>query len=136
MKKSVIVLIGVIYAASIVLVTFFGLKYSTYQPEEIPVSEVKITNAGVKINESDGSKYIVFFEPDENDNRTFQVEYTVTPDNASNPAVQFVIDSPSATVDENGLVTFTKEGPVSAILYINSTDGTRKSDSIEITFLK
>ncbi|MBQ8321059.1 MAG: hypothetical protein IJX92_01675 [Clostridia bacterium] len=133
MKKSVIVLIGVIYAASIVLVTFFGLQYSTYQPEEIPVSEIKITNNGLKIDESDGSKYIVFFTPDENGNRTFQVEYTVTPDDASNPAVDFVMDSPYATVDENGLVTFTKVG--SAILYIYSTDGTRKSDSIEITFL-
>ena len=135
MKKSVIILIGIIYATSIILVTFFGLKYSTYLTEEIPVAEVKITNSNLKIDPADGSKYIVVW-PDENGERKFQVEYTVSPDNAYNPEVEFIMDCDYASVDENGLVTFTKPGPCSAILYVNSTDGTRITDSIEITFLE
>ena len=131
MKKSVIVLIGIIYAASIVLVTFFGLKYATYEPEEIPVDEIKIitTDANNEIQTDDaGAKYVILYAK-----ATFQIEYELSPSNASNKKVDFVIDSDVATIDENGLVTFTEEG--SAKIYVVSTDGTRKSDFIEIYYL-
>ena len=135
MKKSVIVLIAIIYAASITMVTFFGLKYSNYFAEKIPVTGIEIVGEGIKIDDTDGSKYIAL-EPDADGNRTYQVEYKVYPDNAQNAEVEFVMDSPFATVNENGLVTFTKPGFHSATLYVSSTDGPRVTDSIVILFLR
>lgn len=134
MKKSVILLIAIIYAASITMVTFFGLKYSNYFAETVPVEKIEIVGEGIKIDEEDGSKYIALY-PDSNGNRTYQVEYKIYPEDAHNAEVEFVMDSPFATVDENGLVTFTKPGFHSATLFITSTDGTRVTDSITILFL-
>lgn len=134
MKKSVIVLIAIIYASSITLVTFFGLKYSNHFAETVQVEKIEIIGEGIKIDEADGSKYIALY-PDQNGNRTYQVEYAVYPSDAHNAEVEFVMDSPFATVDENGLVTFTKPGFHSATLLITSTDGTRVTDSITILFL-
>ena len=41
MKKSVIILIAIIYVASIALVSFFGLKFKVFE-EVVPVESVKI----------------------------------------------------------------------------------------------
>ncbi len=134
MKKSVIILIGIIYAASITLVTFFGLQYNDHVTEEISVSEVKIINDGVKIDAA-GKKYITLW-PNDTGERKFQVEYTVSPDNAYNKNVVFYMEETDyATVDENGLVTFTAPGKT-VWLYVVSEYDTGKYDTIEITFLK
>ena len=50
MKKSVIVIIAVIYIASIALVTFFGLKHNTFF-EDKKVTSVSIVNEGIKLLE-------------------------------------------------------------------------------------
>ena len=41
MKKSVVITIGIIYALSIMLVTFFGLKHKSFN-EIVYVSQVEI----------------------------------------------------------------------------------------------
>ena len=43
MKKSVVVLIALIYILSIALVSFFGLQYKVFE-EVIPVERVEILN--------------------------------------------------------------------------------------------
>lgn len=133
MKKSVIILIAIIYAASITLVTFFGLKYSSHFTEEILVEKLEIINEGIRIDEADGSKYIILY-PDEEGKRTFQVEYSITPDDAHNKDVEFSLDGDVASVDENGLVTFNQPGRQGATLHVVTTDGTRLKDSILIVF--
>ena len=130
MKKSVVILIAVIYVASIAIVTFFGLKHNTFF-EDIKVTDVTVTNEGVRYTKA-GEKYIVL-APGET---TFQIEYTVTPENAVNQKVAFIYDeqSPIATVDDNGLVTFNTIGSI--IVYVTATDGNGAFDKIEITKLR
>ena len=130
MKKSVIILIAVIYIASIALVTFFGLKHNTFF-EDKKVTSVSIVNEGIKYTR-DGEKYIVIPLGD----TTFQIEYEVGPEDASNKNVTFVADEQStiATVDQNGLVTFNKNGSI--ILYVMASDGSGCSDKIEVTKIR
>lgn len=133
MKKSVVILIAVIYIASIALVTFFGLKHNTFF-EDKKVSEVHITNENVNYDMY-GKKYIVIF-PDENGVISYQITYEVTPDDATNKEVDFVKDeqNTAATVDENGLVTFGEiTTPRSVIVHVVAADGSNARDSIEIT---
>ena len=134
MKKSVVILIAIIYVASIALVTFYGLKHNTFF-EDKPVERVTITNEGISYT-STGEKYVALL-PDENGNRTYQITYEVTPDDAYNREVDFVIDDgvTYATVDENGLVTF--NAPLkSAIVYVVATDGSGAKDKITIVFMR
>lgn len=130
MKKSVIVIIAVIYIASIALVTFFGLKHNTFF-EDKKVTSVNIVNEGIKYKRS-GEKYIVIPMGD----NTFQIEYEVGPEDAVNKTVNFVADEQTtiATVDQNGLVTFNKMGSI--IVYVVAADGSGCSDSIEVTKLR
>lgn len=130
MKKSVVILIGLIYVASILVVTFFGLKHNTFF-DDIVVENVEIINEGIRYTR-DGQKYIVI-SPGET---TFQIEYKVTPEDAVNKNVSFVIDSQNsiATVDENGLVTFSDIGSV--IVYVVADDTSGAKDKIEVTKLR
>ena len=83
MKKSVIILIGVIYIAAIALVSFFGLQAKIYN-EKVYVERIEILNE-YDIDDQ-GNKYIVFY-PDENGERKFQINYRVYPDDASTKKV-------------------------------------------------
>ena len=131
MKKSVVIIIGVIYGLSIVLVTLFGLRAQTFN-DIVYVNQVEIVEELASFR-SDGLKYIML-SPDENGERKYQIVWKVTPDNATNSAVTFDYDKtkPNVTVDENGLVTFNSSGAV--IVTVTAKDGTSKSDSIMIIF--
>jgi hypothetical protein len=111
-------------------VTFFGLKHNTFF-EDVLVEKVEIVNEGIRYTRN-GEKYIVI-DPGAN---TFQIEYTITPDNAVNKNVRFVVDEQqtTATVDENGLVTFNDIGSV--IVYVVADDSSGAKDYIEITKLR
>ena len=130
MKKSVIVIIAVIYIASIALVTFFGLKHNTFY-EDKKVTSVAIVNEGIKYTR-EGEKYIVIPLGED----TFQIEYTVGPEDAVNKKVTFVTDEQQsiASVDQNGLVTFNKKGSI--IVYVVAADGSGCSDKIEVTKIR
>lgn len=54
--------------------------------------------------------------------KTYQIDYAVLPNNATNKLLDFTSSNPNiATVDENGIVTAVSEGEV--IISISSTDG-------------
>lgn len=131
MKKSVVILIGVIYGLSILLVTFFGLKHKSFN-EIIYVSQVEIIEPKASYTSS-GLKYIVL-NPDENGKREYQLMWKVSPEDAHNTQVDFVYDTQKkhVSIDENGLVTFTTSGSVD--ITIMATDGTSQSDTIKIIF--
>ena len=131
MKKSVVIIIGVIYGLSIVAVTLFGLKHKTFN-EVIYVSQVEIIEENAQYT-STGSK-VVILSPDENGNRQYQLVWVVTPDNATNGEVTFNYDKQTSfvSVDENGLVTFTSKGTID--ITVTSADGTQQSDTIKIIF--
>ena len=109
MKKSVIVLIALIYVASIALVSFLGLQFKVFE-QIVYVDKVEITNEGQKYSEQFGD-YVVIY-PNANGEWKYQINYRVYPDEATNSDVTFEITSSGncATVDQNGIVTFTKSG--------------------------
>jgi hypothetical protein len=138
MKKSVVIIIGVIYALSIVFVTLFGLNHNSFN-EIIYVSQVEIIDDNASFRE-DGSKYRML--PVNADGTCeYQLVWTVSPENVSNGNVTFNYDKSLSyvTVDEKGLVTFTGEsaygGQGSVTITITAADGSGQSDSILLIFI-
>jgi hypothetical protein len=131
MKKSVIVLIGIIYILAIVVVSFFGLKIETFN-ETVYVSGVHYINEDIKVS-PDGTKYVVITYVDDPDNPTsYQLEWRVDPDDATRKIVSFAYDESKSfvTVNEFGAVIFSAKGSIT--VYVNSTDGSAKTDAVTI----
>lgn len=132
MKKSVILLIGVIYILAIVVVSFFGLKVETFN-DTVYVEAVTITNEDIKPGFEDKTVVIYFNNDDPENPTSYQINWRVTPDDASRKIVKFIIEEKKqsiATVNEFGTVIFKKKGTV--IVYVTATDGSAKKDSITI----
>lgn len=128
MKKSVVIIIALIYVASIALVSFFGLQFKVFE-EVISVERVEITNEGQKYSESLGD-YIVIY-PNEKGERRVKIDYHVYPNDATNTTVDFAYEEVDyATVDEYGVVTFTKPGVLK--VRVIATDGSNAEDTILI----
>ena len=129
MKKSVVVLIGLIYVASIALVSFFGLKFKVFE-EVIPVESIELLNEGLKHNDIWG-EYVVI-HPDEKGEWRYQIKWRVHPDEATDNSVSFSYDHQNtcATIDEFGVVTFTEPGMISVTLI--PMDGSDTSVTITI----
>lgn len=128
MKKSVVIIIALIYVASIALVSFFGLQFKVFE-EVVSVERIEITNEGQKVSEQLGD-YIVIY-PNEKGERRVKIDYHVYPENASNAEVDFAYEQVDyATVDEYGVVTFTKPGVLK--VRIISKDGSNAEDTILI----
>ena len=131
MKKSVVILIALIYIVSIALVSFFGLQFKTFNPIVYTTSvEILNDDGDVKTN-SAGEKYVVI-RPDDEGNRQYQILYRVHPDNATNNEVTFAYDDQNGTVsiDENGVVTFQKKGVVT--VHLIAKDGSGASAKLTI----
>ena len=132
MKKSVIILIALIYVASVALVSFFGLQFKIFE-EIISVERVEITNENQKYSEQQGD-YVVI-RPNEKGEWVYQIKYRVFPDNATNSDVDFAYEDVSyASVDENGIVTFTSSGVLK--VRVIATDGSNCEDTITIIATK
>ncbi|MBQ2773386.1 MAG: hypothetical protein IJC95_06250 [Clostridia bacterium] len=119
MKKSVVILITIIYIASIALVSFFGLQFKVFD-EIVYSNKIELLNEDIKIK--NGEPYALA-EKGEDGVWRYQLKYRVYPDNVTNSAVTFSYDNQNNTVsiDENGVVTITKKGPV--IIQILPQDG-------------
>ena len=130
MKKSVVILIALIYIASIALVSFFGLQFKVFE-EVIPVERVEIENDGLKYNETWGN-YVVI-RPNEKGEWRFQINHHVYPENATKTEVDYSFDaSPEgcATIDKNGVVIFSGAGTVK--VHVIATDGSNTEATITI----
>lgn len=128
MKKPVVIIIALIYVASIALVSFFGLQFKVFE-EVIPVERVEITNQGQKSSATQGD-YIVI-RPNEQGERRVKIDYHVYPEDASNTKVDFAYEQVDyASVDEYGVVTFSKPGVLK--VRIIATDGSNAEDTLTI----
>ncbi|MBE6645515.1 MAG: hypothetical protein E7612_09120 [Ruminococcaceae bacterium] len=132
MKKSVVILIAVIYVASIAIVSFFGLQYKVFD-EVISVERIEVLNEGLLENDAVG-KYVII-KPNQNGEYIYHIQYRVYPDNASVKTVDFATD-PNLTeknysVDDTGLVTIDKGG-VAAVIIIGATDGSGIQEKLTI----
>ena len=133
MKKAVIIIIAIIYIAAIAIVSFFGLKFKTFN-EKIYVNSVEITNAGVSFGE-DG-KYVVI-RPNSRGELIYKIDYKITPDKATEQEVEFQYDKEISyvAVGDDGTVVFDKStmGSRGAVtVTVVATDGTGASDTITI----
>ena len=136
MKKSVIILIGVIYFAAIAMVSFFGLMPEVYVTEQ-KVESITIIGDDIVINSSTNQKSVKVFA-DENGVWEYQLQYVLNPDDATNAKVDFVYDDhPSVTVSDTGLVTYVDhpDGFPSVKIKILATDGSGASDVVTLYFL-
>ena len=121
MKKSVVILIAVIYVAAVALVSFFGIQ-SELLEETIYVSNIEIVNKDIT-TKADGSKSVRLYL-DENGQGEYQLDWRVTPTDATNTGVTFNYDKSKTfvSVDENGLVKFIRPGVITVTL--TPADGT------------
>ena len=124
MKKSVVILIALIFIASVVSVSFFGLQFKTFD-EVVYVESIEIFDENMKISDT-GEQYVVI-RPDANGVRQYQINYRVYPDNATDSSVSYAYDTQNTNVsiDENGVVTFKKSGVVTVQVIAN--DGSAKA---------
>lgn len=149
MNKATVILIAVIYVASIVCISLFGLR-AVVIDERIPVTKVECINTTderVTVTESNGTKVlnVTFTTPGKlneygNAEGTFlQLYWRVYPDNASDKNVRFVYDTEltrfefvkDAENNDLGLILF--NGPTLFTLQIMATDGTKAYDEIIIS---
>ena len=133
MKKSVVILIAIIYVASIALVSFFGLQYQTFF-EVVYTTDIELLNPDI-MTSPEGKKYVVI-DPQPDGTYMYQIDYRVHPDNATNDGVLFVYNEEKAeklsiTVDENGVVKFSPKGGTITVQLI-AKDGSGASATLEI----
>ncbi|MBE5735969.1 MAG: hypothetical protein E7356_01240 [Clostridiales bacterium] len=96
MRKSILIAIAIVYVASIVVVSVFGLKATMYQ-SNIQVTGIECVNQDkgeIFIGETNGIKTITmnFTEPGDLESLTgtiLQLEIRVLPDDATNKEIGF-----------------------------------------------
>lgn len=112
MKKSVLLLIGIIYILAIATVSFFGLKIQIVG-ETVYINKIECINENAKV--VNGEKWIIVNYYEDPDNPlAVQLEWRIYPDNATKKLVSFVYDENStvATVNKLGTVIFKKSGAI------------------------
>lgn len=153
MKKSVLIIIGIIYIASIVAINFFGMRVSVYN-QTIDVNQI------VCLNKTDDEKEIVVstftsldgtigtaitlpFDKPANKNlltgTMLQLDIRVYPDNASNKKLSYSasgnenieFDTDKDTGFQTGLILFYDSTSVFDVI-IRSTDNTNVSLRIKV----
>lgn len=131
MKKSVVILILVIYLVSVALVSFFGLQYKTFD-EVIYTEKIEFLNDDIKTAD-DGTLYAMAQKDETTGKWTYQIKYRVYPDNATNSAVEYIYDiqKTGVTVDtDTGVITFDRKGALTVT--IKPKDGTDISATVMI----
>ena len=128
MKKSVIVLIGVIYVLAVFAVSFFGLKTQVYN-EKVYISNIEIMNEGVKVT-TVGENYVIIDYDEESP--YFIIQRKIYPEDATTKVVEYVYDTtnPFASVDSTGVVTFTSAGAIT--VYVTAKDGSGVVTTLKI----
>lgn len=126
MKKSVIILIGVIYIIAVAMVSFFGLKTQVYN-EKIYISKIELLNENIQTTSKGENILIVNY-----DDGPVIIERKIYPDNATKKVVEYKYDKTNqvATVDQMGVVTFSEPGAVT--VYIMAKDGSGVITALKI----
>ena len=133
MKKSVVIVIALIYVAEIALVSFLGLNPKIYN-QNVYVEKIVVDSDHV-IEKYQGEDAIYFLNEFKADGtRRVQLNCTVKPDDATNKKLNFVLESGNAfaTVDENGLITITEPGTHVFPVFIVSAENPTISQRIMI----
>lgn len=152
MKKSTLIVIAIIYIASIVIINFFGMKTSVYN-EIIPVVKIECTNSndkekGITVEKIDDEhteikiKFVKACEKDANNNITtlgtvLTLTHRVYPDNATSKSIKYIHDERRSFEfykdeqgRETGLILFYSKA--SFDVQIMSNDGRKVVTTISI----
>lgn len=137
MKKITVLVVAVIYAASIVVVGIFGVRALMYT-EMVFVEDIVLADniKGVPITPAtDGKGYTVVLKYEENLN--FPLEYTPIPADATlrNEIKASIIyqtgsDEDPCAVYDRGMILFRKRGQIT--VFIESQDGGKVSKELRI----
>ena len=127
MKKSVLIVIGLVYIASILIIGFFGMRQVVYS-NIIYVREIECINEEAR----DMGDYKMIIVDYIEGNTGVKINYSVTHDDATNKDVTFIYDENKtvATVTDLGTVVFNSPGLI--VVRIASTDGTIASETVWI----
>lgn len=134
MKKSVIILIGIIYVASIFVVGFFGMQIKAFDAM-VYITDIECTNENVTTN-PDQTKTIRFDYSADGDllKNTLILTYDVYPKNSTlkgTDAVKLVYDEEQRVANIDGLqITFLGRGVLT--VYLKSLDGSNVIETIKL----
>ena len=137
MKKSVIILIGLIYVASIVLVSYLGLRAKSYNDIIYPESLV-IENEYYMVK---GEKHIDV-KANEDGRGTFQFNCKILPEDANNTTISYTIDdavTDFVTISDDGLLVADEimvQTGYEFMVYITSQENPAIRDSVWMRFTK
>ncbi len=145
MKKSSIFIMIVVFAVSIVVVTFFGMAISMDQ-FKVYMTSIEITNESTAMYDPQGNKVMdMIMIPFDKANTwtSIIIDYHCEPENATEKnAVRFYLSNDTYTDPETGEVTVYADvrwnGEVvfytTAVVkvYVTTTDGSQLTDSIDI----
>ena len=98
----------------------------------ISVEKIEITNEADDRNDTWGD-YVVITKPNERGEVRYQINYRVSPENATNKEVSFSYQaSPEgcATIDESGVVSFSSAGMIK--VFVITADGGEAQDTLTI----
>lgn len=135
MKKTTIVLIGLIYFVSIILVGVYGLQYKQFN-QIVYATSVEVTNKPDRILKDDAGheiKTYMIFQDADTGLRQFQIDWRIEPiETVTNKNVKFIYEKDQGyTVSSTGMVEF-EEGGIVANIKIVPADGSDCYDIIKI----
>ncbi|MDR0856305.1 MAG: hypothetical protein LBM78_02720 [Clostridiales bacterium] len=143
MRKAIVVIIGLIFFLSIVIVSLFGMRMQSYTVD-IPPERVELLNPEIAERHPDGvlKKYLPLKTEDilPETGLMFQFAWRITPADTTYKEVRFIItelqpeDADKVTLSNEGLLTV--YGPVSYIFTITvETTGITHRDSVRVYFI-
>lgn len=111
MKKSVILTLIAIYAVSICVVGYFGLKVRILNPtvyaDTVTIDYVLYGDTKIDYKTNQSGKYVRIKDYDEG--QSIKIVYTVTPHDATDKSVTFSYDKSLAEITKDGIVTLNKK---------------------------
>ena len=131
MKKSTIVIILLVYLASIVVINFFGMAILAYNVK-VYATKIECVNPDMRIN-SEGMKQAVIKY---SEGLTYRIEHKTYPENATVKNITYIYDTedPFMTIDKDGFFHILK--PIhdwtSFEITLKTIDGTNLTTKILI----
>ncbi len=122
MKKYLPIILIAIGVVAIIMIGIFGAAIIV-QDETVLVSSIEFTNADINENNITALDYDTTQE--------YQLEWAITPEDATNKDVEFISNNENVTVSETGLVTFTSSDE-GATITIKAKDASNKAASVTI----
>jgi len=124
MKKSTIIIIVLVYLASIVIINFFGMAIFSYNTK-IYAESVVCINQDMNLN-SEGIKQANLSWKD---GLTYRIEHKIYPEDVTVKTVSYIYDTNNQyiTIDDDGFVRFIKKPPRkinSFSISLKTNDGT------------